>query len=574
MKEQDRHAIFSRHPASAGGGFSRRETLMAAVAATAGVRAQASSAATPIVHRRRPDIILIVSDQQRGFPDLPGGLTLPSMDRLRQRGTDFLEHYSPTAPCAPARAVLYTGTHTQINRMVSNPGSGETDDLSPDLPTLGTMLRSAGYRTAYKGKWHLSTIAAGRRGPGFQTARDALEPYGFSDYSYAGDPTGYAWTGFREDRAIAADAIRALDSLAMDDQPFFLAVNFVNPHDIMFMDATGRQSATRLVRNLISPLLPAPEVAPYDRRWNLPLPASFSAGLDEKPASHSAEQTYLDMIYGEMPRDDGAAWQRFQDYYFNCLTDLDTQVGLLLDAIARHPRLSGSIILFTSDHGERGGAHGLRQKGGDIYKENLRVPMIVVHPDVGSTQTAALSSAIDVAPTLLSMAGLSPADQQSRWPLLRGADLSPSLGNARHRGPRDREGILLNYAVRARWSLEATRDRLMAVAARKLPAPGTPRPSGERVLIRGVHAGQWKFARYFAPENHHRPETLEALRAGNDLELYDLASDPHEMRNLANDPAQAARLVQLNAQTNRLIDREVGDDGGAEFRPVATSGAS
>lgn len=85
-------------------------------------------------------------------------------------------------------------------------------------------------------------------------------------------------------------------------------------------------------------------------------------------------------------------------------------------------------------------------------------------------------------------------------------------------------------------------------------------------LFRGVHDGRYKFARYFAPSEHHEPTTWEQLVAHNDLELYDTRSDPDEIVNLAWEPeAHRAELLRLNAMANALVRAEVGRDDGAEY---------
>lgn len=543
-----------------------RRTALGALAALP-VATQVAAAPGRGPRPRRPNILLIVSDQQRSWVDLPDRLPLPSLSALRRAGTGFRNHYSHTAPCAPARAVLYTGQHTQANGVVANPGSGESPDLSPDIPTLGTMLRAAGYRTFYKGKWHLSTIKAQRQGALFATSRDALEPYGFSDYTYDGDPTGYAWTGYTQDAAIAADAVALLDRLdreADGGAPWFCAVNFVNPHDIMFFDATGEQSRTRTVSNLISPLKGAPPAVPYLDAWDLPLPRSFTDDLYDKPESHRLEAAYLDLIYGKMPKDDLRAWKANQSYYFNCIRDLDARLGQVLAAVRERPAMrDNTVIVFTSDHGERAGAHGLRQKGGDIYKENLRVPLVITHPDAkGGVETDALSSTIDLAPTLLGFAG---ADA-STWPALSGVDIGETVGNASARTARDHRGILFNYEVRIRWSLEKTAERLKAIAAGRQPVPDPSPFEGDRVLIRGVHDGRFKFARYFRPNEHHTPVDVDDLRARNDLELYDTRADPDEMRNIAGLEYANGEVARLMISLGELVSREIGRDDGSVFR--------
>ena len=132
------------------------------------------------------------------------------------------------------------------------------------VKTTVHLLRQQGYYTAYKGKWHLSKIADGANlgyGP-YPTTRDALEPFGFSDYNDDGDPHGITWTGFKFDPQPASSAANWLagKGRAMSGkQPWFLAANFTNPHDVMYFDDTdGAQARTRLSHDYLAPLSAPP----------------------------------------------------------------------------------------------------------------------------------------------------------------------------------------------------------------------------------------------------------------------------------------------------------------------------
>ena len=140
---------------------------------------------------------------------------------------------------------------------------------------------------------------------------------------------------------------------------------------------------------------------------------------------------------------DEARWQVYQNYYFNCIRDVDQHIAAVLDALDRLGLAENTIVVFTADHGERGGAHGgMLGKGADIYKETVRVPLIVRHPDVrGGELTDALASGVDLAPTLLGFAGLDDAARASDIPDLHGVDLRAAIANPRARTARDERGL-------------------------------------------------------------------------------------------------------------------------------------
>ncbi|HET9594030.1 MAG TPA: sulfatase-like hydrolase/transferase, partial [Anaeromyxobacteraceae bacterium] len=88
--------------------------------------------------------------------ELPAGYRLPAHERLAKRGTTFVNHRINSCVCTPSRSVLYTGQHIQRTRMFDNTNFPWIESMSPEIPTLGHLLRGAGYYTAYKGKWHLT----------------------------------------------------------------------------------------------------------------------------------------------------------------------------------------------------------------------------------------------------------------------------------------------------------------------------------------------------------------------------------------------------------------------------------
>lgn len=547
-----------------------------------------SQLTTPaIIRKNRPNILLINTDQERTRIDLPGKLHLPTHERLLKRGVEFTNFMVTTTPCSPARSVLYTGQHTKFTKILGNPATPLAGDLDTELPTIGHMLRQAGYYTAYKGKWHLARSTVIIPGPeqaitGFAGGTDLMEPYGFSDYSIEGDHWGGSWDGYRNDAMIASDAALWLESKGKalkDDKPWMLAVNLINPHDIMFFDAGGRQQETRIIKNFLQPLRVAPQTGPYLDDLGVPLPRSFyEDDLQTKPVAHRNYIDSTNAVLGALePGRDEEAWYRFQNYYLNCIRDVDMQMKAVLDALERAGLADNTIIIHTSDHGEMAGSHGLREKGPFMYRENLRVPFTVVHPDVATGRTtAALGTSLDLAPTLLSLAGVSDDEIANRFLGLKGCNLAGAIDVANGKSQRDERGSLVYFGVGV-W-VDPRLTEVMLNSRKKDGWIGStiyrmrngylvPHiDMSNRGLFRGIYDGRYKFARYFAMNEHHTPQDWETLLAHNELELYDCETDPDEIVNLGRDPERHRDLImRLNKQLNEAMATEIGIDDGSEF---------
>jgi arylsulfatase len=202
------------------------------------------------------------------------------------------------------------------------------------------------------------------------------------------------------------------------------------------------------------------------------------------------------------------------------------------------------------------GSHGLRQKGNLVYDENFHVPLVICHPDLpGGTRTDALGSAVDLAPTLLDIAGLDAAAVAERFPDLRGRSLLPALD-----GGHVRDGVLTAVEIvttldSGYWNSLGEPDGPQRVQA------GTLRPDWtRRGFLRGWTDERYTFGRYFSPLAPNRPRTVERLLADNDVVLYDRLTDPHEQTNLAADPASRDLVTTLLGKLEALIDAEIGED--------------
>jgi arylsulfatase len=504
----------------------------------------------------RPNILLITSDEERYTLPQPEGFVLPARERLQQRGVSFDRYYVASAQCSSSRSVIYTGQHMPLTEIYDNDNMPYIRPLDPELGTLGSMLRTAGYYCAYQGKWHLSRAYKDPNDP--RPTTDALEPYGFSEFNDWGDLDGGAWAGLKIDPVIAGQAVKWLRNRApvvAQEQPWFLTVNFVNPHDVMSYDYGGR----RLVApppNLAKAMVvrPPADVPLYSKVWDLDVPATVGDDLSGAAPAVREYAKAMETMFG--PVQDESAWRLGVNFYLNCTRDVDRSIDVVLDALIASGQADRTVVIFTSDHGEMAGSHGLRQKGNLVYDENFHVPLVICHPDLpGGSRTNALGSAIDLATTLLDIAGVDTATVAERFPNLRGRSLLPALT-----GQHVRDAVLTAVEIVTTlddsfWRSLGDPDGPERVKAGSLRPDWT-----KRGFLRGYTDHRYTFGRYFSPLEPNRPRTVQRLLADNDVVFYDRQTDPHEQVNLANDPAHRELVSELSTRLEALIDTEIGPD--------------
>ena len=535
----------------------------------------------------KPNILIIVTDQEYAHQPLPASVTLPNRNRLVARGVTFNNHQVTTTVCTPSRSVMWTGQHTPFTRMFDNTNLAWIEDMRSDpetLPTIGHMLRDMGYYTAYKGKWHLSEFPEG-------DTKDAMEPFGFSDFQAWNDAYGAPFDGLNKDPMTADEAVNWLSNRApeiAESQPWFLAVNFINPHDVMYFDTDDEEMVQ--VRGMF-PIFAAPDTPLYRQQWPTTLPASFFDDLSNHPPAVQNYKVMSDGTYGRIPMERRDMWHNHVNYYLNCLMDVDRHIGTVLDALEENGQDADTIIIFTSDHGEMGGAHHLRQKGSVAFKETVNVPLVIVDPQhTGNARTNAVGSHLDLVPTILAMAGLSEEEQQERYPFLNGHDLSGLVADPASNGPRGGankpgKGALYTYdmiaTVDAQWlqrnaplfldmaaaeaGVEFHRGKEFLARLDEFEKPDLDK----REMFRGIFDGRYKLVRYFGLAHYNLPQSVEELLAKNDVALYDLQNDPEEMNNLANpeNPDYDLELLaSINEKLNALIVDEIGNDRGMRER--------
>ena len=555
-----------------------------AVAATGG--AAAAKAQTPAVVRSggsaRPNIVFIFTDQERYQRKWPAGLSLPGHERLARSGTTFHNHYCPAAMCTSSRSVLLTGLQTPDTGMYENTDFPWAGDMSIKIPTIGHMLRKAGYYTAYKGKWHLSRK--------FDVAdqldrlNKEMDKYGFADFHSPGDIMAHELGGYNFDHLIAGSAVTWLrrngEALNEAGKPWALFVSLINPHDIMYFNTDAPGQRVQDTDVLFVHAATAPNNKLYKADWDVPIPTSLTQPFDEpgRPKAHGEYENMWSYVLGRIPPEE-TRWRRFNDFYINSIRSVDNQLEAMLKELDALGLTGKTVVMYTADHGEMAGAHGLRGKGPFGYEENVHLPFYTVHPDVsGGQDCRALTAHIDLVPTLLGMAG---ADATKRSEFagrnLPGKDFgsvftSPAAADVHA----TRRGVLYTYSCLATNDSGIYRLAAEAKAAGKNPALAVLKQRylpdlKKRGRMRMVFDGRYKFSRYFSPLDHNQPDTLDQLYATNDIELFDLQSDPAEMNNLAVDRVKNAELIAtMSGKLEAVIKDEIGVDDGHELPNIPT----
>jgi arylsulfatase A-like enzyme len=489
---------------------------------------------------KQPNILFVISDQERDWGWLPPSVRLPWRERLAAEGLTLGNHYTHSSPCSPSRTTIHTGLHVPVHGVLDNTVFPWNTSLDTAVPTIGSTLRQAGYRSSYIGKWHLTY------GP-----TPPMEAYGYSDWEGNDQHfMGWAGTGVHFDPVIADNAAHWLTENATGlDQPWFLTVALVNPHDVMWypIDQPDYRAAHPDELEAARALLAASkwmdgEVVPaYDDDYAEVvdrLPENFGDDLISKPACHRQwrwDQQHS--IWGYIDPGDPRAWRRHLDYYVRLHELADESLGRVLGALETSGAWDDTIVVFTSDHGDMCGSHGLRSKGPFVYDEIMKVPAVVKAPGLtapGAT-TDALTSHVDLARTICGLAGAEPA------PGMQGVDLGPVLADP---AASVRDQVLFCHATVHTSNIRTTRWQ-----------------------IRGSYDGRYKYARYFGvggglpnDDLSGKPTPMlygaDAAFEDHEHELYDLQEDPHELVNLAHDRGRRAELRRRFDDLRALEARE------------------
>jgi len=383
--------------------------------------------------KEKPNILWICSDQQRW--DTLGCLGnpfvhTPNLDRLAAQGAFFDHCFAQSPVCSPSRASFLTGRYPRTTRCRQN---GQA--IAPDEILVTRLLANAGYRCGLSGKLHLA--------PCNPRACKSVEPRiddGYAEFHWSHHPHPDNWPGHNQYREWLKTRGRECDVRPHPDSRWVLLGPPEEDHHttwcvdraIDFVRNRGGNGGPWLFSlNLFDPHHPFDAPEEYLNRYmpildSIPFPNFDCSELDGKSAYHRIDHAgaygqKAGYPYPEMADRD----HRLARASYWAMCDLiDVQVGRLLQALDETGQADNTLVIYTSDHGEMLGDHGVYLKGPFFYEPAIRVPLIVSwRGRIAPRRSAALVELVDLAQTLLDAAGLPhhPGMQgRSLWPLLRG----------------------------------------------------------------------------------------------------------------------------------------------------------
>lgn len=491
-KNIDRRKFMAATATMAAAGCATRKTETCPATPTSFAVTRKRPALADLTSGKQPNVLLVLTDQERWRGNLPPTLSRPNFERLRRNAVSFENSFCAYPLCSPSRSAILSGMFPHQSGITQNMifpvGKKPLDNQAPHI---GSVLASAGYRIAYRGKWDLS------KGPTYYrinlSDRGTAGEYGYQGHCGKQPDQEYAYLA---DDQVVNSACQYIVEQG-NNSPWFLTCSIINPHDIchpqLKPDGSIRPDVT-LPMSLKDDLVNKPEDQRKRRDSKL---SHFSTALNPKVKPFSE---YED-------RD----WMLFLSFYYDLIELTDSYLGRLFRALEDAGSLDNTIIVYNSDHGELGGAHGFSGKY-EAYEEDLHIPLYFHHPRLDPQEVAPLVSNVSIAPTIAALAG-------TEWPApIPGKDLSPWLTGGT--GPDD-------PAVFAE-----SETRVNAGVYRRMMA------------MRMVRNRRYKYSYSFFN-----------VRDG---QLYDLEADPSEMNNLFHDSAHQAERREME-QMLRAWQKETGD---------------
>lgn len=434
---------------------------------------------------RRPNIVFILLDDVR-YDDLIDHpfVQLPNLARVVKEGASFQRFYTSAPLCSPSRAVFLTGQYPHRNGIIDN---GERAEQSHKIVTFPKLLHDTGYRTGFFGKWHM--------GHDDDTARPGFDKW----VSFIGQ-------GVYFDPMLNVDGSKVQASGYMTDVLTEHAISFIeaSPSDKPFLAFIAQKASHPEIHpNHVRTFPPAPGDEKLYAGAALPRSPSWHASVHDKPAlARPVDYSDPRSPKGGLP--DSIIRDRLR-----MLSAVDRSIGKLLATLTAKGILDQTIFVITSDQGFFYGEFGLAQERRLAYEPSIHVPFVMRYPGLTKqgSQPNALVSNVDVAPTLLELAGArAPSNMDGR----------SLVSVIRRQGRHIRKDFLIEYYS----------DREF--------------PRIQNMGYKAIRTDHYKYIRY---------EELEGMD-----ELYDLRLDPHELNNLLPDRASQKVLGDLRKRLDRLVN--------------------
>jgi choline-sulfatase len=500
--------------------------------------------------KKKPNILLIVTDQQREIRHFPEGWAeehLPALTWLKNNGISFTRGYANASPCTPSRGILFSGLFQSLTGVWVI-----GDSLPYNTKTIGYMMDKKGYHAIYKGKWHLDYDFSQDPGlrppkPGRMKREDKRmeERYHFKEWTSPdsagatatphlkddctgsimakipasspppwkpGDPpndssfncTG-GGTADNDGRYVHGplfgegqeSAVEFLQRWQGKDDPFFMVVSLSNPHDVAQFPNNFKEAGYSMAN------------IQGEAYKDFKLPPNFEDSLDMKPTDQKKSFHDFNKCHFDLNGKDGLATALdYIKFYAFAHTRSDKLIMEIIETLKKTNQLENTIIVRVADHGEMAFSHKLRGKCHNIYEETIHIPVIFSNPRLVKecyggkpVQSEKLVSLVDIMPTLASIAGWTEEEIKKDGKLLHGVDISKTI---------------LDLS-------QPTQDYILLAQQGRSPLAPKDRDNDN---IRAVIDGKWKYGVYFIDANDPAPQ----------YEMYNLKEDPGELNNLLYTP--------------------------------------
>ena len=363
---------------------------------------------------QRPNILFIMTDQHNagcaGFADHPNVRT-PNLDALAAQSVQFTKAYCNNPICSPSRVCFITGQYAHTHQIVGN-NNFELQENNPN--TLGAVLRRHGYQTAMIGKDHTVQRWDEEAYEHIRyvdlTDADRLDPRTNHYFQYLVD---HGVADLYEDGTLPPDHENNTHGCAVAKLPYeHTNEHYTGEESLKFLQ---NRDARRPFYLQMSFERPHPNWMPSPEHANLYNPDEIELGEDAADWWEHGWKGHPEFIQrlvaGLMKNRSLQDYKKMLAYQFALITVIDTEIGRVLDYLRQTGEDENTVIVYTADHGDFAGDHGICNKNIGIYESIHRIPMLLRYPDCPQgKQVNGIVESIDLFPTLCELADV-PAPQ-------------------------------------------------------------------------------------------------------------------------------------------------------------------